>query len=560
MYELSAYMLCFGLFCSYHYLDSNGNFCYSDEANFSEKLCLNTEARMYKKFYGLRDRPFSLNPDPGYLYLGRYHQEALACLSSRDKKNSHFLIFTGDIGSGKTSLLRTFVKNLGPEVELAQVVYPPNDRIELLQMILRSLDIKSTEDTLDALRAKIQKHLVRQRGKGKKTLLVIDEAQSLGEDALKETIWFSKLEGDNQYLTRCFARVILVGLPELLKKFSSLPGVDFKGLGVENFSLQNLPDGEVHKYIDLRLATAGCCNFAIFPEEVINEIGRFSGGNPGLINMTCDAALLYGYCANAKIITLPMLKEVLNDQFHEQKAETHSQPELYPDVSISDTAKSNTGEQQLLPEQIQKACSKKSHLKPHDTGIEDSSVKDMRPGQDNTLPLTVLMFEKSARIRVHLEDKLQEQGFNLVVLPRLDDLFKVLSRSTTLELQVLVADAAFFFTEGGREEPFGKRALDRIQAVYPYLPLIITSTLPLTSIRTKLFQRGVPFLLNKPDLNCVDMSEVPIRFNMFFDELKSCLKNIHSQFGAFYQRVAELTYENPDVKRDSCTKSSKTIL
>ena len=102
---------------------------------------------------------------------------------------------------------------------------------------------------------------------------------------------------------------------------------------------------------------------------------------------------------------------------------------------------------------------------------------------------------------------------------------------------MFVADAAFFFTKGGHEAPSGKSILDKLNSDYAYVPLIMTSNLPLTSIRTKLFQRGIPYLLHKPDLNGLDMSEVPRQFNMFFNELKNCLENIHSKFVAFYMRV-----------------------
>ncbi|HDH02364.1 MAG TPA: hypothetical protein ENH17_04445, partial [Nitrospirae bacterium] len=113
---------------------------------------------MYEKFYGFKDRPFNSVPDTGYLYLSPYHNDALAYLSSEVEKNSNPIIFTGDIGVGKTVLLRTYLKALGPEVNLVQIFYSGNDRVQLLKMILLEMGMESGQNNLDALRSEIKEH------------------------------------------------------------------------------------------------------------------------------------------------------------------------------------------------------------------------------------------------------------------------------------------------------------------------------------------------------------------------------------------------------------------
>lgn len=488
---------------------------------------------MYRKFYGLRGKPFSLTSDPENLYLSQHHKDALAFLTAGYKKDLRLIVFTGEIGSGKTLLLKTFIKSLGPEVKLIQLFYPPNDRIQLLQMILVNLGISSEEDDIDILRENLKEQILKLRNNDKKVLLMIDEAQNMGEEALEETILLSRIEYNN----KCLIKIILAGFPKLLEKISFLSKGNSEIPSMENFHLKNLPEVDVRKYINYRLTAAGCLNPEIFPQDVIKEIGNFSEGAPRLINMACDAALLHGYFSNVKVITLPIIKKVLEELFYEGMSERGDKSESFSTVTTSSDIKLDTRKKQILQERVKKVYLGNREPSPDYIGLEETSVQNNRLKNGGTLPLTVLVLEKNARMRVHLENKFQEQGFISVKFPHLEDIIEILNRSIKLELQVLVADAAFFFTKDGHETPCGKSILDKINSDYAYVPLIMTSDLPLSSIRIKLFQRGIPYLLHKPDLNGLDMSEVPRQFNMFFNELKNCLENIHSKFVAFYMRV-----------------------
>jgi type II secretory pathway predicted ATPase ExeA len=445
----------------------------------------------------------------------------MKCLSSVEEKGTTLIILTGETGSGKTVLLRSFLGSIRPEAEAVLICYPPNDHIQLLQMILFNLGIKSVQDDIESLRTELRGHLSRLYQEGRNTILIIDEAQNLGDDALQEIVHLLTLKANGQPLIK----VILFTLPRLLKRLSILPEVDLKKPWIKIFHLKSLQADEVYRYIHHRLVAAGCLDPSIFPEKVVKEISHFSSGIPRLINMICDAALLHGYFLDTKVITMPIIKKVIAEHFYERDEEISAGP-----------ARSGAKEEQAQSQHTQRVLSEKTDRKIDDAVIERPPVPDTVAQPNKSLSLTVLFLEKSARMRVHMENRFKSE-FNLTMLSSLEDLFKALKQGREPELRLLVADAAFFFTKGGDEDPAGKDALERLQKVYGHVPLIMTSTLPLSKIRTRLSQRGIPFLLHKPDLSLIDLSEANRHLNIFFNELKNSILNVYSQFNAFYKKV-----------------------
>ncbi|HDH10948.1 MAG TPA: hypothetical protein ENG83_01865 [Nitrospirae bacterium] len=489
---------------------------------------------MYEKFYGLRDRPFNLTSDTGYLYLGSYHKEALDFLSSGIRKNYNLIVLTGDIGSGKTVVLRSFVKGVGPAFEVIQVFYPADSCVQLLQMILLSLGVKSIQGDLNALREELKGRLKKLHSAKKRPLLVVDEAQNLDGDTIEETFRLSELK----YKGKRLLNVILTGLPKLQSKLSSLHHIKLQTDAI--YHLKSLPKEEVPEYIQYRLSTAGLSDPVVFPGEVIKVIGLFSGGTPRLINTVCDALLVQGYLANEKIITPSILKEALD---HLPYDAVPGHPEAEP-ATAALISKAGHGKNIVSGKQAKRVNSKKAVVVSKQD--ENALAQDEGHKPDKQLSLRVLVLEKNKRMKVHLDNQFQKYGYNFFITNNLEELFKTLERSNGPELEIIVADAVSFFPGVGREDPAGKRALDSIQAAYACSPIIMTSTLPLTAIRAKLLRRGIPFLLQKPDLGLLDLSEVTTRFDSFFGELRNCLSNIYSQFNAFYNRIIKLTYENTD--------------
>lgn len=496
---------------------------------------------MYKAFYGLQDKPFSQTPDIKYFYPGNSQKEALQFLSSAIKQdNSHHIVLTGGIGSGKTMLLRNFVKNLGRNYSVVQVAYPAATGSQLLQMILQSIGIETSQEDSELLRRKLTDHLITMHKKRKRTVLVVDEAQNMGDDALKEACRLSELKtGKN-----CLVRIIFSGLPKMMKKNNALQQAGFPGKA-EIIHLNNLSVEEVSEYIRHRLATAGHADVSVFPEDMIMEICRLSGGAPRIINMICDALLTHGFLAHEKIITQATLQEVINKLFNLDVAD-RIQPEQIPAPSDSKmTGKAIAG------------VSVTAHGKKQENFLQAAAeisvhrekariIQDKIQFPEYRLPLKILILEKNARMKVHLENEFRKQGCNFLAIQRLEELLQVLDHPMEVQLPIIVADASFFFNRTGDEDSKGKGILDSIQARYAYIPVIMISTLPLTAIRTKLFQRGIPFLMKKPDLTDIDMSEVRSQLDLFFNTLQNSIANIHYQLGQFYNMVIKWAPKNTE--------------
>lgn len=469
---------------------------------------------MYKEFYGLKDNPFTLTPDTEYLYPAKCSKEALDCLSSGISTNSGLIVLTGEIGSGKTLLLKSYVKGLSQNYRVIHVFYPTSSCIQLLQMILLNMGVKTIRNSRDALREELKNQLTKNTVANRQSLLVIDEAQNLDKDALSEVVRLTELNNNGESLLT----VILVGLPDLQKNLSSLYSPEADNVSICH--LENLPQEYVREYILYRLTTAGCHNLSLFPDAIIEEIGRFSSGTPRLINMICESLLIEGYASNQKKITAPLLKGVIDNMFYEMSPESKPHPDITNSASVRTERSRDIIEENRQPD-------------------KQENIPDLA----GPLPLTAIVLERNARMKVHIENEFRKSGANYVVITSLEYLFAELDRTEIPELQVIIADVDFFFDGAGLEDSVGKSALDRIQTAYSHVPLIMTATLPLTSVRTKLFQRGVPILLKKPDLSRVDLSEVSDRLNSYFEELRDTLSNMHSQFDAFYQRVIKWGYK-----------------
>ncbi len=463
---------------------------------------------MYEEFYGLKERPFNPVPDPRYLYPSQHHKDALAYLTSETKKGTNPIVFTGEIGTGKTLLLRSFLRSLKPGVEVVQVMYRGNERAQLLQMILLEMGLVPSGKDVDALRKELEGHLAGLQREERKAVLVIDEAQDLGMDALDEVLHTAGMEAGGERLVR----VIISGLPELTERIRSLDKSTSEGSPA--FHLERLHEGDVPAYIRHRITIAGGKDASLFPDDVMAEIRRFSRGTPRLINMICDALLLYGFFSGTRDITTSLLKEVFSDLFNNGE-----DPYVYGEVHDLPAAAAGTTTGAEGPEMP---------VAPQPGGAAT------RPGP---LRMSVLVIEKNARMRVKLEERFLERGIKAVTLSKVEEVFDHLDQASAKELQILVADASFFFAKGGAEDREGGKLLDRIQSEYAHVPLLVTSTLPLTVIRTRLFQRGIPFLLYKPDLSRVDLTEVQAQFDQFFDELRLCLTNMYSQYAAIYHRT-----------------------
>jgi len=260
---------------------------------------------MYTQFYGLREKPFSLSPDPRYLFLAESHREALAHLLYGIEQGEGFIAITGEVGTGKTTLCRTLLQRIEPGTEVAFIFNPQLSALELLQAINAELGLEIGDRSRRELTDQLNRFLLAKRQEDHRVLLIIDEAQNLAPDALEQVRLLSNLETNTAKLIQ----IILIGQPELdaileqpsLRQLCQRISVRWR--------LAPLSTGETREYIRHRLRIAAGAPRDLFTELALREIHRRSQGIPRVINLLCDRALLAGYAAGAKAIGLGLVTQ-----------------------------------------------------------------------------------------------------------------------------------------------------------------------------------------------------------------------------------------------------------
>lgn len=269
---------------------------------------------MYLDHYGLLEPPFSIAPDPRYLYMSERHREALAHLLYGMESDGAFILLTGDVGTGKTTVSRCLLEQVPEDTNLALVLNPKLSSIELLQVICDELRIDYDEADLNAksLVDYINRFLLGAHAQGKKTVVLIEEAQNLDLDVLEQLRLLTNLETNERKLLQ----VILLGQPEFLEVLDRPELSQLAQRITARFHLTPLALPEVEEYIGHRLAIAGCRR-PLFAPGVIKKLYKYSGGVPRLINVLCDRALLGCYVQNRYLIDHKTLnnsaREVLGD-------------------------------------------------------------------------------------------------------------------------------------------------------------------------------------------------------------------------------------------------------
>jgi general secretion pathway protein A len=261
---------------------------------------------MYERFYQLRERPFALSPDPDYLYPSRVHREALSYLRYGIEGQAGFVVITGEIGSGKTTLLQTLLRELDRETTVARLVNTMLDPTELLESILIDFGLEP-ELRKPGMLKQLADFLVNERSAGRLVLLVVDEAQNLSPAALEEVRMMSNLETEKSKLIH----IVLVGQPDLRAKLEQPDLEQLRQRVTVSYHLGPLDAEETAAYINHRLRRAAMGAPLEFPPDVSAVVHRRSGGVPRLINVICDAILLFGYGADRQTIDLGLADEAL---------------------------------------------------------------------------------------------------------------------------------------------------------------------------------------------------------------------------------------------------------
>jgi general secretion pathway protein A len=255
---------------------------------------------MYERFFGLADEPFRLTPDPRYLYLSRQHADALAHLRLGLTESSGFVCITGDVGTGKTTLLRTFLDELGPDISTAYVFNPDVTVLELLRTIIGELGIETQTRSRKKLVDALNRHLLAQREDGRRSVVVIDEAQALSVGVLEEIRLLSNLETSTEKLLR----IVLVGQPQLHELLVDPALVQLNQRITLRLHLGPLSRQETDAYVRHRLGVASDGQKSdLFTRGAIRALHRYSGGVPRLVNMFAHRALVVAFANEQRQVT-----------------------------------------------------------------------------------------------------------------------------------------------------------------------------------------------------------------------------------------------------------------
>jgi len=258
---------------------------------------------MYTAHYGLREKPFSLTPDPRYLFLSSSHREALAHVLYGVEQGEGFIAVTGEVGTGKTTLCRTLLERLGPETEVAFVFDPLLTPDELLRAVCAEYGLEISERSPAELSDGLNKFLLDANRKGRRVVLVVDEAQNLPVATLEQIRLLSNLETSTAKLIQ----ILLFGQPELDEMLESAELRQLRQRITVRYRLGALARGEAREYVRHRVRVAAGCERDLFTAGALREIERRGRGIPRLVNLLADRALLAGYAEGTARVDRPQV-------------------------------------------------------------------------------------------------------------------------------------------------------------------------------------------------------------------------------------------------------------
>ena len=265
---------------------------------------------MYESFYGLKEKAFNLNPDPEYFYLSREHEDAYRHLEYAISESKGFAVITGEVGSGKTTLINYLLYNLKLDINIGLITNTNIPAPQFLKAICREFEIDvDVREKVDIMEL-FQDFLLERYAQNERVLLIIDEAQNISLEAMEEIRMLSNLEAEKSHLIQ----IILIGQPELKSKLQRHDLKQFAQRVSTHYHINGLNKDEVKNYIQYRLEVGQAENLDIFQEDAIELIYQHSLGIPRIINVICDTALVYGYADELKIIDKNLIETVIKER------------------------------------------------------------------------------------------------------------------------------------------------------------------------------------------------------------------------------------------------------
>ena len=278
---------------------------------------------MYTGFFGLSEQPFSIAPNPNYLFMSDRHKEALAHLTHGLGDSGGFVLLTGEVGTGKTTVSRRMLDQLPENTDVAFILNPTLSELELLATICDEFRIrfKRADATLKMLTDKIKNRLLKNHKEGKNTILIIDEAQHLKSEVLEQLRLLTNLETN----TRKLLQIILIGQPELQQLLKRQELRQLAQRITARYHLLPLTVQEIAMYIQHRLQVAGCQR-PIFDKKAIEHIHQSTKGIPRLVNLLADRALMGAYALQSPVVTKKIVAQAAKEILALEQQPTNTTP------------------------------------------------------------------------------------------------------------------------------------------------------------------------------------------------------------------------------------------
>lgn len=264
---------------------------------------------MYQAFYGLSEMPFSLLPDADFLFPSRRHRRVMNLLDYGILTQAGFMVITGEVGAGKTTVVRRYIKNAGPDVAVGVITNPSQNLGSLLNWIAAAFELEGPDADEARLYHLFVDFLLATYARGKRTVLIIDEAQNLSAPMLEQLRMLSNVNNEKDQLLQ----IVLVGQPELLETLKREDLRQFVQRISVHCHLDPLTPAETASYIRYRLELVGGTP-DLFDDEACAAVHYFTGGVPRLINLLCDQSMVYGFSEDMPVVRAATIAEVVLDR------------------------------------------------------------------------------------------------------------------------------------------------------------------------------------------------------------------------------------------------------
>ncbi len=367
---------------------------------------------MYESFYGLKEKPFTLLPDPDYLYLSPKHHRALTLLEYGLMNHAGFSVICGDAGAGKTTLIRRLLAEMGDDTKVGLITNTHQSFGNLLNWVLMAFGMDGEDKTKAQMHQIFVEFLIEQYASNKRTILIVDEAQNMDVNTLEELRMLSNINADKDQILQ----VILVGQLALRDTLRKPEMMQFAQRIAVDYYLESLNESETELYILHRLKVAGA-NKPIFTAEACHAIYRFSGGTPRLINLLCDTALVYGFAEQTHEIGEKIITDVVSEQHHNSiiptfntaSLDTQSRADKLDQRQVKDThEKPNNADDAIasLAERAQQAIHETPDIaETADTAAQNSHSPTEADHEDTAKPDTTKVDESNEPVAAdqHIE-------------------------------------------------------------------------------------------------------------------------------------------------------------